>query len=610
MKNNRVGIALLSMSLLVIAVVLGLLMQRQQRTHADQIRIQGLALTKSLSALQMETLAPRNGRPSVLLSLFAAHDNPDFAYAAVTGRDGAVRAEITSPGAVVVTAPPPSGASSLFGERALDGANGANGGRAVREFFGPVIEDGAVKGYVRVAYFSRAGLLAIGDLSFFAAIALVMFALVPLAYLLLKRELAPLGAISAQLGQLASAGTAPTLPQRADIADLSQRLLDYLSRANARIAALEADSERAVTGGRLLEYGSNKMNAVMHCMPDGLIILDPAGEVTFANSKVEPMLGVELNDVLTTPIAQWCRDPELRALLERYSHEHPEAGRQLQIDFAPALVPDKQLSASGQPLVGGHGRMAFGTLIVLRDTTREFLAQQAGNDFVAHVSHELKSPLNVIAMYAETLQDADPADQALRIESINVIQDEVERMNGLVNNLLNVSKLETGSMTPERHRVKLDELLRDVYANALPRAEAKSMKMDLRIPRELAAVSVDKDLFRIALNNLVTNAIKYNEPGGAVSLFAEEGDHEIVITVKDSGIGIAAADQPHVFDKFYRAREAGSARGGHGLGLYLTAQIIELHHGRVTLRSDLGQGSEFSIHLKKMPALLQGANVL
>lgn len=608
MKNNRVGIVLVTMSLVVIAVVLGLLLQRQQRTHADQLRMQGLALTKSLSALQFETLAPKNGRPSVLLSLFAAHDNPDFAYVAVTGRDGAVRAEVTSPGTVVVAAPPPSGANSLFGERTLDGAQT---GRAVREFFGPVIENGDVRGFVRVAYFPRAGLMAIGDLSFFAAIALVVFALVPLAYLLLKRELAPLGAISAQLEKLAIAGAVPVVPHRPDTGELSQRLLDYLGRANARILALEADSERAVTGGRLLEYSSNKMNAVLHCMPDGLIILDPAGEITFANSKIEPMLGVDLNEVLTTPIGQWCRDPDLRNLLERYSDDHPEAGHQVQIEFAPTLVPDKQLSASGQPLIGGHGRIAFGTLIVLRDTTREFLAQQAGNDFVAHVSHELKSPLNVISMYAETLQDADPGDQALRIESINVIQDEVERMNGLVNNLLNVSKLETGSMSPQRHRIKLDELLRDVYSNALPRAEGKSMRMDLRVPRELAAVSVDKDLFRIALNNLVTNAIKYNEPGGAVSLIAEEVDHEIVITVKDSGIGIAAADQPHVFEKFYRARESGSSvRGGHGLGLYLTAQIIELHHGRVTLLSALGQGSEFSIHLKKMPALLQGANVL
>ena len=607
MKNNRVGILLVAASLLVIALVLGLLVERQRATHDNQVRIQGLGLARSLTALPMATLAPAGGRPSVLLSLLAAHDNPEFAYAAVTGPAGAVVAEVTSPGAIVPKAPAPAGASSLFGERVLGAAGGERG---VREFYGPVLEEGAVKGYVRVAFFVTDKFIALNDVSFFAALALCMFALVPLTYFLLKRELAPLGAIGAQLEQLPASGGQPGAGL-GDGRELSQRLLDYVVRANARIAALEDDSAKAVTGGRLLEYSSNKMNAVMHCMPDGLIILDPAGEVTFANSKIEPLLGVDLAEVLTTPIASWCRDPELRGLLSRYGTESTESGRQLQVEFAPVLVPDKQLWASGQPLVGGNGRIAFGTLVVLRDATREHLAQQAGNEFVAHVSHELKSPLNVIAMYAETLQDARPEEHALRVEALNVIQDEVERMNGLVNNLLNVSKLEMGSMTPERHRIKLDELLRDVYQHALPRADSKNMQMDLRVPRELAAVSVDKDLFSIALNNLLTNAIKYNEPGGAVALIASEEEHEIVITVKDSGIGIAAADQQHVFDKFYRVRESGSSvRGGHGLGLYLTAQIVELHHGRVTLRSAPGEGSEFSIHLKKMPALLPGANVL
>jgi signal transduction histidine kinase len=239
--------------------------------------------------------------------------------------------------------------------------------------------------------------------------------------------------------------------------------------------------------------------------------------------------------------------------------------------------------------------------VVLRDVTREQLARQAGNDFVAHVSHELKSPLNVIGMYAETL--ADTGDEALRVESLNVIQDEIERMNALVGNLLNVSKLETGSMSPERNRVRLDDLLRDAYDHALPRAEGKNLRLSLDLPRELEAVSIDKDLFRIVLNNLLTNAIKYNRPGGSVVLSARNEDHEIVISVRDTGIGIASADHERVFEKFYRVSESGdTARGGHGLGLYLAAQIVELHHGRLVVDSEPGIGSTFSIHLNIVPA--------
>jgi signal transduction histidine kinase len=351
------------------------------------------------------------------------------------------------------------------------------------------------------------------------------------------------------------------------------------------------------------------MQAVLQCLPDGLLVLDPAGEVTFATGKIEPLLGVSVADVLSQPVEAWCRDPELRAMLARFRSAGLDTRSQMTIEFNPSGVPGKRLWATAQALLG-HA-MVYGTLVVLRDATREHLARQAGNDFVAHVAHELKSPLNVIGMYGEMLADAGEDDPAVRVEAINVIQDEVERMNSLVNNLLNVSKLEMGSMRPERHRVKLDDLLRDAWQQARTRAEAKGIRLDLQVSRELAAVSVDKDLFRIALNNLLNNAIKYNQAGGNVVLAADEADMDVVIAVRDSGIGMSPEDTARVTEKFYRVRETGAEqRGGHGLGLYLTNQIVELHHGRLTIESELGHGSVFSIHLKKMPALVEGGQVL
>ena len=612
MKNNRLGMVLIVSSLLMITLVVWLMLQRQADAHATQIRAQGLGVTRSLSALPMSTLAPGKGRTSVLNSLFAFHDNPDFAYAAVTAPNGASLAEVARMGATVAGGALPAGAPSLFGERTIQVGAGA---RAVREFYGPVLDDGVLKGFVRVAYFAPSGMLTLRDLPFFGVLALAIFLLVPLSWILIRRELAPLGAIGSQLGQLITASaeqrgvSAVNTPR--DARDLAEQLRQFLTDANARIHALERESIKAIADGRLLEYGSNKMHAVLHCMPDGVLILDPSGEITFANSKVEPLLGAAIDAVLSADIDSWCQDAPLRTLLARYRSDSADAGRQASVEFSPVAVPLKRLVATAQPLVGADGAIAFGTLVVLRDATREHLAQQAGNDFVAHVSHELKSPLNVIVMYAEMLQDAAPDDLSMRVEAINVIQDEVERMAALVNNLLNVSKLETGSMSPERHRIKLDDLLRDAFNHALPRAESRNMALDLQVPRELAAVSIDKDLFRIALNNLMTNAIKYNRDGGTVSLIAEEGDSEIVVTVRDSGIGIAHEDQVHIFEKFYRARDGDAqSRGGHGLGLYLACQIVELHHGRITLDSEPGRGSAFSIHLKKMAPLTAGMNSL
>jgi signal transduction histidine kinase len=606
MKNNRIGMILVVSSLVVIALVMTLLLQRQQAQRAEQVRVQGLGMVRSLSALPSSILAPAQGRPGVLDSVLAYRDNPDFAYAAVSADDGRNLAEVASPGVIVPASAPL--AVTGFDERLVAAAQNQ---RAIREFRGPVAS-AAGRMQVRIGYFEQRSIAAMKDLQFYALIALAMFLLVPLIYFVIKREMAPLAALGEQLTAIAAtqpaAGLPAVLPDQ-DVRGLATKLNRYIDQASARIRELEQDNVANMASSRLLEYSSNKMQAVLHCLPDGMLVLDPAGDITFATGKIEPLLGVPVSEVLSQPVDAWCRDPDLRAMLARFRRAGPDNRSQMTIEFNPVLVPDKRLWVSSQAL-HGHS-MVYGTLVVLRDATREHLARQAGNDFVAYVSHELKSPLNVIAMYGEMLADAGAADPALRVEAINVIQDEVERMNSLVGNLLNVSKLEMGSMRPERHRVKLEDLLRDAWQQAHTRADAKGIRLELQVARDIAAVAVDKDLFRIALNNLLNNAIKYNTQDGSVVLSAEEVDDEVVVSVRDSGIGMAPEDCARVTEKFFRVRETGpDQRGGHGLGLYLANQIVELHHGRLTIESEPGHGSVFSIHLKKMPALAEGAHVL
>jgi signal transduction histidine kinase len=619
MRTNRFGAVLLGASLMLVLAVCGALEAQRHAGLARQIGLHRLWLARALSALPMGTLAPASSRTSALRTMFADIDAPDFAYAVVTGLDGRLLAALarpanmpSAPGATVF--PVPGASAAPFGERLLAGAGDAPPGQAagggVREFYGAVIEAGALAAHVRIAYYLPGRWAELKELSLFATLALGATLPLPLAYLALRRARAPFEAVRRELEQMGGAG-APGDPGVANGGELAQQLKDWMGVVRARIDALETAQAQAQARGALLDYERHKMHSALHCMPDGLMILDPAGAVTFASDKIEPLLGVAIDELLRVPIEAWCRDAELLGLLLRHRGHSGAAPRQDEIAFAPARLPNKQLCASAQPLQGGPGRIAFGTLVVLRDGTRDHLARQAGNDFVAHLSHELKSPLNVIALYAATLADGAADDPALRVEAINVIENEIERMNGLINNLLNVSKLETGAMRAERQRVRLDDLLRDVFEQAQARATNRRIAMRLELARELAPVSIDKDLFRIALNNLLSNAIKYNEPGGDVTLSAHEAEGELVITVKDSGIGITPDDQLHVFEKFYRAQEGErEARGGHGLGLYLCAQIVELHHGRLSIDSALGQGSAFSIHLKNMPALPAGANLL
>jgi PAS domain S-box-containing protein len=601
MKLNRIGIILIACALAVITLVVALLVARQQDSQAAQVRVKGVALARSLGGMPLAQLDDGKGT-GVLGALLAWHDDGNFAYAAITDATGRTLAEVASRGTITPHAPLPPGAAAGFGERDLP-ASAA--GPALREFYGPLADRSRGAAFVRVGFRQPRYAVLARDVSFLALLALMMFLVVPVIYLVIKREMAPLAGLHDQLRHLA----APDQPaaQARDMGELVAGMQACLTQAGERIARLELGERNATADNRLLQYGGKKLNAALHSLPDGLLMLDPGGDVTFVSGKVEPLLGMSMDALLGRPVDSWCGDPALRNLLGRYSgatRNTSQAGQggTHSVEFAPANVEGRQLSATAQPLSGGQGTMSFGTLVVLRDVTREHLARQAGNDFVAHVSHELKSPLNVIGMYAEMLADSD--EESLRVESLNVIQDEIERMNTMVGNLLNVSKLEAGSLSPERNRVRLDDMLRDAHDQALARIEGKGLRMDLDLPRELDAVTIDKDLFRIALNNLLTNAIKYNREGGSVTLAARNDGHEIVISVRDTGIGIAPADRERIFEKFYRVSESGApvARGGHGLGLYLAAQIVEMHHGRLVLDSEPGVGSTFSIHLKSAPA--------
>jgi signal transduction histidine kinase len=211
-------------------------------------------------------------------------------------------------------------------------------------------------------------------------------------------------------------------------------------------------------------------------------------------------------------------------------------------------------------------------------------------------------------MYAEMLAGEDGEAKETRVEAVNVINDEVERLSMLVKNLLNITKIEMGSVSLDRQRVKLVDLLKDVLESVGRGGRAAGMELTLDLPHELSPVSVDKDLFRIAVNNLLTNAIKYNRPDGKVTLAAEETREEIRIVVRDQGIGICPEETQRIFEKFFRSEdEQVRQKTGHGLGLPLARDIVELHHGRIEVQSEPGEGSEFAIRLKKNLGLVQEA---
>ena len=608
-RNERLGLMMIAASLTVIVLTVALLFSYRQKEDEAHIREQGVSLARVLSRLPFVQLLPTAGHQGVLSLLQHGQVNSAFAYLLIVDPQGTVLNEVSSPGVIAPKVPLAQNPTSWLEERTL---RLGSDGRAVQEFHAPLFDQGQLAGYLRLGYFKPGFGLAAEQVPFFATLALPIFLLTPLFYFLVRREIRPLQKINSQIDQLVERGNWNKVEVGAsgELRDFMDRFNRFIELARTRIDALEAERADLETSAKVLSYQRSRIESVVQSIPDAIVILDESGAVGLANGRLATLLGVDPNNVIGQKPSEWCDNPEVVELLAGCGSASSPGYRSDSVEFSPPAAPEKRVAVSAYPLFSPRDMsQLLGNLVVFRDITAEMLAKRSGGEFVAHVAHELKSPLNVIAMYSESLLGEDGRSEEFRIEAANVVRDEVERLSMLINNILNITKLEMGSISVERHRVKLRELLEDTF-NAVARSgRGDDLKFTIDLPREMSPVAVDKDLMRIAINNLLTNAIKYNRPGGTVSLVAEETGSKVRISIRDNGVGVAPEDQEKIFQKFFRSeREEIRAKAGHGLGLSLAREIVQLHHGTLRVSSSApGEGSEFTIEFDKETELLKRA---
>ncbi len=605
--SDRLGLLMIVASLVAITLIVVTLTWHQKEARETQIRMQGVSLARMLTGLPYAQLVPAQGQQSLLSTIFQSQNDSNFAYAVIVGAENTPISVASVPGLTVPSAEWPDRTVGWLSDRTLTTSNGEN----VVEFYAPLYADNTVAAYLRLGYFLPGSGVSLEQLPFLATLALIIFLLTPLFYLLIRHEVRPLREANAQIAKVIESEQFRHVELRAtgELGNFIDRFSTFVDFTKQRIENLEREQEELLTSKKLITYSKSRIENVLEAIPEAVLILDQSGRISYANQRIETMFGVSHADVIQSDVSQWCHDVDLLDAISKYSGQ-PEASYLSEtMRLNVRAGKDRQLTAKAYPLFSPTDSTdIYGTLMVFRDITKESIADREQAQFVAHVGHELKTPLNTLALYSEALLNDDADDPKCRIEAANIMHDEVERMAGLIDNLMNITKIETGQISVERNRLRLHDFLEDTFGIAARGEKAQELTFELDLPPELSSIMADKDLLRVALNNLLTNAEKYSRPGGVIKMICQESEQTIRILVRDNGIGISEDDQNRIFDRFYRSEDAEARkRSGHGLGLALARDIVHLHHGTLSVASKPDEGSEFVIEIWKEAGLLKQA---
>ncbi|MGE5506906.1 MAG: two-component system histidine kinase PnpS [Chitinophagales bacterium] len=340
-----------------------------------------------------------------------------------------------------------------------------------------------------------------------------------------------------------------------------------------------------------------EVEAVLRSLSEVVIATDPAGRIVLFNAAAERAFAVEEAQALGQPVLAVAR---LSGLAEGFADVL--SGRPAEVREIAMLTPEARVyEAHLAPVLRPEGGVG-GAVAVLHDVTDLRRLEQMRSEFVANVSHELRTPLTSLQGFVETLQDGAADEPATRARFLDIIAGETTRLTQLVEDLLELSRLESGRLDLRRRPVALSALVDRTVSFYAALAAARQVALAVQLPPDLPPVPGDDDLLEQVLRNLVDNAIKYTPDGGRVCIkaaLAETGGRqEVVVQVADTGPGIAPEHLPRLFERFYRVDRARSrALGGTGLGLAIVKHIVERHGGRVWVESAPGQGSTFSFAL-------------
>ncbi|MGM9924594.1 MAG: two-component system histidine kinase PnpS [Bacillus sp. (in: firmicutes)] len=344
------------------------------------------------------------------------------------------------------------------------------------------------------------------------------------------------------------------------------------------------------------EMQQDRLSTLIENIGSGVLLIDSKGYITLMNKAYKQLFNVKPSQFLYRLYYEALQYEEVILLIEEIFMTERSIKKQM---FLSLQIERKHFEVYGAPIIGNNDEWK-GIVLVFHDITELKKLEQMRKDFVANVSHELRTPITSIKGFSETLLDGDLKDEKTIRDFLTIILNESDRLQTLVQELLELSKIEKSEFRLSITKLDLNSLLSET--TTIFEQKAARRNIHFRLKEADKPVIVEGDTYRLkqVFINLISNAINYTQAGGKVEVIVSENDHFASVEVKDTGIGIEQKEIPRIFERFYRVdRDRSRNSGGTGLGLAIVKHLVEAHQGQLQVISEPGKGTSFIVKLKK-----------
>jgi two-component system phosphate regulon sensor histidine kinase PhoR len=347
----------------------------------------------------------------------------------------------------------------------------------------------------------------------------------------------------------------------------------------------EMSQNLKTTIAAIVDERSN-LATVLTNLTDGVVMTDAEEKLLLTNPAAERLFNFKKENVNGHPLIEAVHDYEIDEIVKKCLSTTHEQTAQLETN-------GRFIRVIAVPITTGR---SYSTLVLFQDLTELRNLQTMRRELIGNISHDLRTPIAGIKAMVETLQDTAIDDKQVALDFLTRINGEVDRLTQMVTELTELSHIETGKAELRRVPTNLNYLIEEVVGQMRPQAESKPVTITTDFNSNLPVIKVDKDRIRQTLTNLVHNAIKFNNPGGKVTITTTFDNESAIVSMSDTGIGISKEDLPHIFERFYKADKARS-QGGSGLGLAIAKHTIQAHGGNISVKSEEGKGTTITFDL-------------